>query len=178
MPPLPIPDARDLLRPAHWVPRGVGFVLYTCRCAPKPHAAPSRESLPVLKKNCTDTNVLLHDPRSLFSFDDNNVVIPAHVIEGSTSSSATRASWDAIPASWLGTQTHSVRRFAGQGVPLPGGGLLRWLHPREIPALGDANLMDNRILAVALDIKGANRRCPPPSSPRTPRSASGPTPSA
>ena len=35
-----------------------------------------------MKKNFVlDTNVLLHDPRSLFSFDDNNVVIPIYVIE-------------------------------------------------------------------------------------------------
>jgi PhoH-like ATPase len=35
-----------------------------------------------LKKNFVlDTNVLLHDPRSIFAFDDNNVVIPIYVIE-------------------------------------------------------------------------------------------------
>ena len=28
-----------------------------------------------------DTNVLLHDPRSIYSFDDNTVVIPIYVIE-------------------------------------------------------------------------------------------------
>ena len=28
-----------------------------------------------------DTNVLLHDPRSIFRFDDNNVIIPIYVIE-------------------------------------------------------------------------------------------------
>jgi PhoH-like ATPase len=28
-----------------------------------------------------DTNVLLHNPYSLYSFEDNNVVIPAVVIE-------------------------------------------------------------------------------------------------
>ena len=35
-----------------------------------------------MKKNFVlDTNVLLHDPRSIFAFDDNNVVIPIYVIE-------------------------------------------------------------------------------------------------
>ena len=35
-----------------------------------------------MKKNFVlDTNVLLHDPRSMFGFDDNDVVIPIHVIE-------------------------------------------------------------------------------------------------
>ena len=35
-----------------------------------------------MRKNfILDTNVLLHDPRSLFNFGDNNVVIPIYVIE-------------------------------------------------------------------------------------------------
>ena len=35
-----------------------------------------------MKKNFVlDTNVLLHDPRSIFGFDDNDVVIPIYVIE-------------------------------------------------------------------------------------------------
>ena len=35
-----------------------------------------------MKKNFVlDTNVLLHDPRSMFGFDDNDVVIPIYVIE-------------------------------------------------------------------------------------------------
>ena len=28
-----------------------------------------------------DTNVLLHDPRAIYSFADNNVIIPIYVIE-------------------------------------------------------------------------------------------------
>ena len=38
---------------------------------------------------------------------------------------------------------------------MPGGGLLRvvFTHREIPPSLGDANLMDNRILSVALDIK-------------------------
>ena len=35
-----------------------------------------------MKKNYVlDTNVLLHDPGSIFRFDDNNVIIPIYVIE-------------------------------------------------------------------------------------------------
>ena len=35
-----------------------------------------------MKKNFVlDTNVLLHDPRSLFGFGDNNIVVPIYVIE-------------------------------------------------------------------------------------------------
>jgi len=45
-----------------------------------------------------DTNVLLHDPRAIFSFEDNDVVVPIVVIEeldkfkkASTRSAGTRA---------------------------------------------------------------------------------------
>ena len=35
-----------------------------------------------MRKNFVlDTNVLLHDPRAIFHFADNNVVIPIYVIE-------------------------------------------------------------------------------------------------
>ncbi|MGQ0507831.1 MAG: PIN domain-containing protein, partial [Myxococcaceae bacterium] len=35
-----------------------------------------------MRKNFVlDTNVLLHDPRSIYAFDDNNVIIPIYVIE-------------------------------------------------------------------------------------------------
>ena len=35
-----------------------------------------------LKKNFVlDTNVLLHDPKSLFGFEDNDVVVPIYCIE-------------------------------------------------------------------------------------------------
>ena len=33
------------------------------------------------KKYILDTNVLIHDPKSIFNFEDNEVVLPIHVIE-------------------------------------------------------------------------------------------------
>ena len=34
-----------------------------------------------VKNYVLDTNVLLHDPRAMFAFGDNHVVIPIYVIE-------------------------------------------------------------------------------------------------
>jgi predicted ribonuclease YlaK len=34
-----------------------------------------------MKNFILDTNVLLHDPQSLFKFQDNNIIIPITVIE-------------------------------------------------------------------------------------------------
>src|ERR1700742_481986 len=37
---------------------------------------------PKMRKNFVlDTNVLLHDPRAIFHFDDNDVIIPIYVLE-------------------------------------------------------------------------------------------------
>ena len=103
-----------------------------------------------------DTNVLLHDPRSLFNFEDNNVVIPIYVIE-----EVDKFKRD---LSELGRNARLVARYLdalraegslAEGVPLPGGGTLRVVvsHRPLSPAIGDAQLMDNRILSVALDMK-------------------------
>jgi PhoH-like ATPase len=76
-----------------------------------------------MKKNFVlDTNVLLHDPRSLFSFDDNNVVIPIYVIEEVDKFKRDQSELGRNCASWPATWTRSAPRLAGRGVPLPGRG--------------------------------------------------------
>lgn len=109
-----------------------------------------------MRKNfILDTNVLLHDPRSIYSFGDNNVVIPIYVIE--------ELDQFKKDLSELGRNARLVARFLdehrqegrlGEGVPLPNGGMLRVSFTnRELPkSMADGQLMDNRILAVALDI--------------------------
>ncbi|HMK73638.1 MAG TPA: PhoH family protein [Myxococcaceae bacterium] len=110
-----------------------------------------------MRKNfILDTNVLLHDPRSFFTFEDNNVVIPIYVIE-----EVDKFKRD---LSELGRNARLVARYLdalraegslAEGVPLPDGGTLRVVvsHRDLPPHIGDAQLMDNRILSVALDIK-------------------------
>src|SRR5258708_14361328 len=45
--------------------------------APKPHLRITGKA----KTFVLDTNVLLHDPQSLFKFEDNNLAIPVEVLE-------------------------------------------------------------------------------------------------
>jgi PhoH-like ATPase len=77
-----------------------------------------------MKKNFVlDTNVLLHDPRSLFSFDDNNVVIPIYVIEEVDKFKRDQSELGATRASWLATWTRSARRARSQkGCRFPAAG--------------------------------------------------------
>jgi len=105
-----------------------------------------------LRKNYVlDTNVLLHDPRALFQFKDNNVIIPIYVVE-----EIDKFKRD---LSELGRNARQVSRDLDafreengsltEGVPLESGGTLRVLFTeRELPReLMNQHIADNRILA-------------------------------
>jgi PhoH-like ATPase len=117
----------------------------------------------MLKNFILDTNVLLHDPRAIFHFEDNNVVIPIYVIE--------EIDQFKRDLSELGRNARQVARYLdqfrhegriGEGVKLPAGGILRVrFTERELPkALANGAGVDNRILATALDIKDSEPQVP------------------
>jgi PhoH-like ATPase len=117
-----------------------------------------------MRKNFVlDTNVLLHDPRSIFNFGDNAVVIPIYVIEEIDSFKR--------DLNELGRNARLVTRYLdsfrsggalSQGVPLPTGGTIRVAFTdRELPpSMANGHLVDNKILAVALDIKDRDPNVP------------------
>jgi PhoH-like ATPase len=111
-----------------------------------------------LKKNfILDTNVLLHDPRSIFGFGDNNVVVPIHVIEEIDNFKRDLSS--------LGRNARQVSRYLdefrvlgslAEGVSLgPDKGTIRVLiGTRKLPPeVGEGHSTDNHILATALDVR-------------------------
>jgi len=119
-----------------------------------------------LKKNfILDTNVLLHDPRSLFAFDDNNVVVPIYVIEEIDNFKRDLSS--------LGRNARQVARYLDEfrargklreGVGLGDGkGSIRVLFAeRALPAewaVGHNNV-DDRILAVAVEVRDREQELP------------------
>jgi len=108
-----------------------------------------------------DTNVLLHDPRAIFSFEENDVIIPIVVIE---ELDKFKKGIDEI-----GRNARQVSRFLdefrqkgklSQGVPLEGGGNLRvelnHQSPQNLPNELIATKADNRILATALNLMHDN----------------------
>src|SRR6185295_12962216 len=114
-----------------------------------------------MKNYILDTNVLLHDPDSLLSFAENNVLIPIEVIE--------EIDRFKRESSELGQNARTVSRmldsYRGQGslsegVKLPTGGKLkiafqkRDLATNGHSAFGD-NTVDNRILTLAQGIQKA-----------------------
>ncbi len=111
-----------------------------------------------MRKNYVlDTNVLLHDPRALFQFKDNNVIIPIYVVE-----EIDKFKRD---LSELGRNARQVSRDLDKfreeggsltdGVSLEGGGALRVMFTqKELPRqFLNSALVDNRILALATDLK-------------------------
>jgi len=108
-----------------------------------------------------DTNVLLHDPRAIFSFEDNDVVIPIVVIEelDKFKKGIDEIGRNARQISRI-LDEHRQKGKLSQGVQLEGGGCLRvelnHQSTEHLPHELIAEKADNRILATALNLKHDN----------------------
>jgi PhoH-like ATPase len=114
-----------------------------------------------------DTNVLLQDPRAMFSFGDNEIIIPAVVLEEVDSK---KRYMDEIGrnARYVSRLLDSFRELGQlhQGITLPTGGLFRVelnhssFHKLQKQFHEVTN--DNRILAVALNLQEEENLSPQP----------------
>ncbi|HET8936781.1 MAG TPA: PhoH family protein [Polyangiales bacterium] len=100
-----------------------------------------------------DTNVLLHDPRAIFKFDEHEVVLPIYVIE--------EVDRFKREMNELGRNARMLSRFIDElretadanlqaGVVLPSGGQLRVAVPSDVLAERNGRSADHKILQVAL----------------------------
>ena len=90
---------------------------------PKPRLRVSTKA----KTFVLDTNVLLHDPQSIFKFDDNNLVIPVEVLEeldAIKSEQSTERGRNARTVHRILSQLLPDSRAMLEGVDLPTGGTL------------------------------------------------------
>lgn len=123
-----------------------------------------------------DTNVLLHDPQSVFKFQDNNLAIPVEVLEELDeikSEQSTERGRNARRVHRILQELLPDARSMQEGVELPNGGTLSVIiNPfvdgtsRQSPAmvrmraiLPDLTKKDNRIIAAALWVQ---ENFPPP----------------
>jgi PhoH-like ATPase len=123
-----------------------------------------------------DTNVLLHDPQSIFKFEDNNLAIPVEVLEeldGIKSEQSTERGRNARRVHRILQELLPDSRAMAEGVRLPTGGTLSVIINRyfvdnkfDSPAmqrfravLRDEHKKDNRIIACALYVQ---EQFPPP----------------
>src|SRR5213592_4371610 len=125
----------------------------SCQAATTAPPAQSLSPTKMRKNFVLDTNVLLHDPRAMFHFADNDVIIPIYVLE--------EIDHFKKELSELGRNAREVARrldefrnngaHLSDGVALDGGGTLRVaLATRELPpAIRTSQIVDNFILGVA-----------------------------
>ncbi len=112
-----------------------------------------------MKKNyILDTNVLLHDPDCLLSFDDNSVILPIEVIEeiDRFKRESTELGQNARTVSRMLDSFRGEGRLS-EGVKLPNGGQLRIVFQKDEGKTNGHSFandsVDNRILAVASNVK-------------------------
>ncbi len=117
-----------------------------------------------VKNYVLDTNVLLHDARSLYAFADNNVIIPIYVIEELDTFKKDQAE--------LGRNARQIARLLdehrsgpgglSQPQPMMNGGTIRIALPksREMNPARDSRSMDQRILEIALEVRGEDKANP------------------
>ena len=105
-----------------------------------------------------DTNVLLHDPNAIFSFQDNDVVIPFVVIE-EVDGQKRRQDEVGRHARLVANQLDRLRALGklSEGVPMRGGGSLRVQlkheSPQHLPEDLDPHKPDNQVIALTLQLK-------------------------
>jgi PhoH-like ATPase len=109
-----------------------------------------------------DTNVLLHDPQALFSFEDNDLVIPMTVIEeiDRFKKELSETGRNARQFSRIMDGLRAKAKLV-EGVELETGGHLRVdlyteEHLKGLPPELRTDQGDNRILAVALHVKSSS----------------------
>jgi PhoH-like ATPase len=115
-----------------------------------------------MKKNFVlDTNVLLHDPDAIYSFSDNNVIIPIYVIEEADTFKKDLSELGRN-ARQLSRNLDTLRKHGRlvDGVPIDGtkGTLRVAVTTSDLPAefALSSSKVDNRILATALEAKKQN----------------------
>lgn len=119
-----------------------------------------------MKKNYVlDTNVLLHDPRAIFKFEDNDVILPIYVIEeiDQFKREGSERGRNARTISRLLDEQRETDGSLARGVTLDGGGRLKIWIPEKRPQLSvglDKHSQDQAILQTAIDVRDADKSKP------------------
>ncbi len=117
-----------------------------------------------MKNYILDTNVLLHDPNSLLSFQENNVLIPIEIIEeiDHFKREPTELGQNARTVSRTLDSLREQGRLS-EGVQLKNGGQLRIIFQEKngngSVSFGN-NTVDSRIVALALGVQKADLKVP------------------
>ncbi len=109
-----------------------------------------------------DTNILLHDPRAVLQFEENEVVIPIFVLEeiDQFKKESSERGRNAREVARMLDAFRASGHHLAVGAPLPKGGTLRVAAgQRMVPTtthLRENQIADHLILGVALDVRESN----------------------
>lgn len=110
-----------------------------------------------------DTNVLLSDPNSIFSFQENDLIIPMAVLEelDHHKGRPDEVGQHARQVSRTLDDMRADGKSLIKGVPLPGGGLLKIVSIdkgvlKDMPTELQIDKVDNQIIAFMFSLKGEN----------------------
>ncbi len=116
-----------------------------------------------VKNYVLDTNVLLHDARAIYSFEDNNVIIPIFVIEevDSFKKDQTELGRNARQIARL-LDEHRADGGLSKAQPLGNGGTVRVALAKNPPLNPsyDSRTMDQRILELAMEVREDDKANP------------------
>jgi len=121
-----------------------------------------------VKNYILDTNVLLHDPNSILSFQENHVLIPIEVIEeiDRFKRESSELGQNARTVSRM-LDSHRAKGSLSEGVALPNGGRLRIIFNQTKTklrngqsAIAGSNSVDSRIVALALSVQRSTPKIP------------------
>jgi PhoH-like ATPase len=121
-----------------------------------------------VKNYILDTNVLIHDPNSVLSFQENNVLIPIEVIEeiDRFKREATERGQNARSVSRM-LDAFRQQGSLSEGIDLPTQGRLRIVFKKKarkgngaVALNGNGHAVDSRIVELALLIQKAHPRVP------------------
>ncbi len=114
-----------------------------------------------MKHFVLDTNVLIHDPRAILQFTDNEVVVPIFVLEeiDQFKKEASERGRNAREVARILDAFRAEGARLSDGAALPSGGRIRVASAaRAVPTtLRESQIADHLILMVALDVRDANK---------------------
>ncbi len=117
----------------------------------------------MVKNFILDTNVLIHYPGCIHTFEDNNIIIPIICLE-ELDNLKKKDGIIGYQAREALREINSARQYGDlhKGIKLPGGGRLRvelnHMNPEDMPDGMDLNKNDNKILTVAMNIKKESKK--------------------
>jgi len=124
---------------------------------------PGNDGYVALKNYVLDTNVLLHDPRAMYAFADNHVVIPIYVIEEIDTFKRDMSELGRS-ARQLARQLDEHRKHGSlaEPVPLKNGGTVQVVLGAKTGLTNrePSGKMDDKILQVALEVRDRNPDAP------------------